>query len=317
MGDRTLNILFLGGGKRVSLAEHFIKRGQERGLTVNIFSYELDGYVPVAAVAKIITGLKWKDTNILPHLLETIRTNDIHMVLPFVDPAIVLASRLAHESPGTFIPVSGEEICKIMFDKVAANSWFISKQFPVPANSFDRWPLIAKPRFGSASKGLLILNDENAYTGFKQQHNEDDYLVQQFIHADEYTVDCYIDKTGKVVASVPRKRLEVSGGEAVKSITEKDSTIMEIARRILVEGHFKGPVTIQFLKERASGNVFVMEINPRFGGGVLTSIAAGADMVQYLLNDYEGIPNEPCSNWSENLLMVRAFREFYFYANNN
>lgn len=37
-----------------------------------------------------------------------------------------------------------------------------------------------------------------------------------------------------------------------------------------------GPLTIQFFKDK-NGNVYLLEINPRFGGGVPLSFEAGAD----------------------------------------
>ena len=60
-----------------------------------------------------------------------------------------------------------------------------------------------------------------------------------------------------------------------------------------------------------------MEINPRLGSGVVASIEAGADVCLNILNEYLEIPNDFNYSWKENLLMVRAYREFYFYANNN
>ncbi|MBO9731732.1 MAG: ATP-grasp domain-containing protein [Chitinophaga sp.] len=317
MHEKTLNILFLGGAKRTSIAEHFIKAGKERNINVKIFSYELDKFVPIAEVAEVIVGLRWKDENILAHLAQCIQDNHINIVLPFVDPAILISRHLGRLLPDIFIPVSDENICHIMFDKVSANDWFIQNAFPVPDNNTGNWPMIAKPRYGSASKGLIILKDDQSFARFKEEKETSDYLLQHFVVADEYTVDCYVGKNANIVSIVPRKRLEVAGGEAIKSITIKDDSIIDLSKQILMAGKFIGPITIQFLKEKSSGKVFVMEINPRLGGGVLTSIAAGADVVQYLLNDYQNIINAPFDQWRENLLMVRAFREFYFYADNN
>jgi len=317
MAEKNINILFLGGAKRVSLAEQFIEKGKQRSTSVKIFSYELDKYVPIAAVGEVIEGLRWKDENLIDHLVSVVEKKDIHIILPFVDPAIAVASQLAKRLPALFIPVSEEEITKKMFDKVLANDWFKSNDFPVPEYRADYWPLIAKPRFGSASKGLVTIENAADFEEFKSRYSESDYLIQQFIIADEYTVDCYVDKLQNIISTVPRKRLEVYGGEATRSITVKDQQIIELSERILKAGSFKGPITIQFLKEKKGDGLFVMEINPRLGGGVLTSIAAGADVVQFLLNDFENKKNIGCNTWQENMLMVRAFREFYFYADNN
>ena len=90
MNDK-LNVLFLGGAKRVSLAEHLIDTARRKGLDVEVYSYELDEFVPIASVGTVILGLRWKDENIIPDLLSVIREKDIHIVLPFVDPAVEIA----------------------------------------------------------------------------------------------------------------------------------------------------------------------------------------------------------------------------------
>ena len=53
---RKINIMFLGGAKRVSLAEHFIKSGKRLGREVRIFSYELSSDCPIASIGKVVVG---------------------------------------------------------------------------------------------------------------------------------------------------------------------------------------------------------------------------------------------------------------------
>ena len=84
---KKLNVLFLGGAKRVSLAEHLIKAGKRLNLDVTIFSYELDERVPLASVGTILKGKKWSDADLFSDLHNQINKNDISIVLPFVDPA--------------------------------------------------------------------------------------------------------------------------------------------------------------------------------------------------------------------------------------
>lgn len=315
MVEEHINILFLGGAKRVSLAERFMAAGRKLDRAVKIFSYELDEYVPIGSIGKVIIGLKWKDKDIINHLAETIQKENIHIVLPFVDPAIGVCSRLKAVCPNTFIPVSPEESCNIFFDKRKANDWFIANNFPVPAAN-DTYPLIAKPAQGSAAKGLIKIEDQAEYEKFLQREDADNYLIQRFIEADEYTVDCYIDQKGTVLATVPRRRVEITGGEVMKAITKKDEQLMQLAKDLITKAKLKGPVNVQFLKEKTTGSIFVMEINPRFGGGVICSIEAGAKMPEWLLREYMGLSNEQVNDWQEDLLMMRTYREYFKYADN-
>ena len=115
---KTLNFLFLGGAKRVSLAKHLKSYGNHIGCIVNIFSYELEDKLPIASVGEIIIGLRWNDKDLISNLQKVIREKNIDVILPFVDPAILIAAQLKDLFPKVFIPVSETEICNIMFDKL-------------------------------------------------------------------------------------------------------------------------------------------------------------------------------------------------------
>ena len=311
MSHKIINILFLGGAKRVSLAERFKIAGKALGCHVNIFSYELTQNVPISAVGNVLIGLKWDNPDVYTHLQEIIETNSIHIVLPFVDTATKIAAKLKEISTfgNTYFPVSDFQVCDTFFNKQKANDWFIENNFPVPHQDVSLFPLIAKPIFGSASQGIQKLNNAEEFTNFFTQHDIRTYLVQQFINGDEFTVDCFVDKKGDILSIVPRKRIETSGGEVTQTLTQKEEEISNISEQILQKANLIGPITIQFLKDK--NGVFLMEINPRFGGGVIASIEAGADAPMFILKDYLGLKNEKVLDWQSNLLMMRANREFF------
>jgi carbamoyl-phosphate synthase large subunit len=169
--------------------------------------------------------------------------------------------------------------------------------------------LIAKPKQGSASQGIMKLESKDEFEDFFSKNDVEKYLVQQFIEGDEFTIDCYIDIYGEIMSVVPRKRLEIIGGEVSKSITQKEPFMIEVSEQILKKANFRGPITIQFLKDTEQS--YIMEINPRLGGGVITSIEAGADIPLMILKDFLQIKNEKVTDWKANLLMMRANREFF------
>lgn len=314
-----MNVLFLGGAKRVSLAEHLINAGKRLGMEISVFTYELDDKVPLASVGTILKGKKWSDSNLFSDLHNQILKNNISIILPFVDPAIEVAEKLNGENEKLFIPTCGKDICHIMFDKVLSERWFIEKGFPVPP-SFTKddiltFPVIVKPRMGSASKGVLVIDDAEHW---EKLDNKDNYVIQRYIAVrEEYTVDCYVTTKGKIISIVPRIRLQVAGGEVMNTETRRDETLIKLSEKVLKSGDFKGPVTIQYLRDKQSGATYVMEINPRLGGGVIASIEAGADITEFILRDYKDEDLQPCDDWKDRTLMTRYFKEVMFYADNN
>ena len=315
----TINILFLGGAKRVSLAEHFIKAGERMGQQVNIFSYELQRECPIAAVGKVIIGKRWKDESLAEDLIDAVNDNQINIILPFVDPAVEIAAMERDILPQLFIPVSDHEICSVMFDKKKSEQWFIENGIAIPKsyqpNDELGFPIIIKPRRGSASQGIEVIRSLEEWQ--KVKHPED-YVIQHYIEdKTEYTVDCYVSQKGEIISVVPRERLVVAGGEVMNSKTLRNEQLELQSRKILKAGNFRGPNTIQFIRDNKTGEVFVMEINPRLGGGVIASIEAGADIPTFILNEYLGNEVTPCSDWKPNTLMTRYTKEVIFYADNH
>ena len=307
---KKINILFLGGSKRVSLAEKIIDEGKNNNIDIKIFSYELEKDVPISYVAEIIVGLKWKDVRIYEHLLEVIKSNNINIILPFIDYATIVCAKLKAliQDHDVLIPVSEEKLCEIFFDKNLTNEWCIANGIRVPCN-INKFPLIAKPIHGSASKGILILNLQEELNNLSLKEN---YLIQQFVKGTEYSVDIYVSLLDKqIVSIVPRVRLETQGGESIKSITVKDERLINFSREIIEKSKLVGPLTLQIIESENTNDLYFIEINPRFGGAVLNSIFSGANSPKYLLNDFHKVKNTYNENWMDSFLMIRRFSENY------
>lgn len=290
--SRKLNILFLGGAKRVSIGRMILAAAARRGIDAHIFGYELDQRVPLAAIGTIVTGKRWTDPDFSSHLESIVKEHEITMILPFVDGAIAPAATFAASHPEISCPVSSREVAETFFDKKLSAEAFEQAHLAIPAtwHPGDRalFPLIAKPRRGSASKGIEVIESETDLSRIIQ--NIDDYLIQRFIAgATEITVDCYVSSGGEIMAISPRIRLETAGGEAVRTITIDSPEAVSLARRTLIAMNLRGAVTIQLLKDK-DGRYMIMEINPRLGGGVVASVHAGADIAALIVDEWAGLP---------------------------
>jgi len=305
---KKINILFLGGSKRVSLAEKLIEAGELLNYEVNIFSYELNKEVPIYFVStEVIIGKMWNDPSLFKHLEEIIEQKDIHIIIPFLDQATVVASTLKEKRTDIFVASSNLFWSKLFFDKIKVNEWCISNDVSVPPNNAEEYPLIAKPRSGSASKGLVIIENRDQLLNISTEEN----LVQKFITGKEYTVDCFISQKGEILSITPRERIDVQGGESIKSLTIKSTSLINFTKEILIKTQLVGPITVQLIVDQKTGEIFFMELNPRFGGGVVTSIGAGANIPKYLLNDYLGKQQEYDDSWKDKTLMIRRFNEYF------
>lgn len=311
---KKLTVLMLGGARRVSMASQLKDSATRLGRDINLISYELIEQVPIAAVAKVVIGLKWSDPKVVEDIVKLCRKEKVNIILPFVDGAIEIAAKCKVEMPDVFVPVGDPEISEKMFDKILAEKEFQEANLPIPTtyNAVTaQMPAIAKPRRGSASRGIKIFHDID---DLMQLANLSDYLVQEYIeNRDEYTVDCYVTMEGEILCTVPRKRLEVIGGEATRTVTCRQPQLSEASCNVINAFKLRGPVTIQFLHDLDSDRFLLMEVNPRLGGGAICSICAGAPITDYILQEALGLKLEPCDDWKENTLMTRYWSEVIFY----
>ncbi|MDE7462724.1 MAG: ATP-grasp domain-containing protein [Muribaculaceae bacterium] len=313
---KTINILMLGGARRVSMAEQLIRSGQRMGSEVKIISYELMREVPIAIIAEVIIGLKWSDPKVVDDICRICKEKEINIVLPFVDGAIEIAARCKELLPDVFIPVIEPGLAEKMFDKVEAAKLFRDGNFEIPLtyNAINaELPAIAKPRHGSASRGIKIFNNMDELMHLE---NLQEYLVQEFIENNrEYTIDCYISQEGEILTTVPRIRLEVMGGEVTRSMTVREDELIRRSREVVEYFGFRGPVTLQFLEDMDRQRFLLMEINPRLGGGVLCSIFAGAPITDYIIREAMGMKVNPADDWISGTLMARYQKEAIFFQN--
>ncbi len=316
--NRKLNILFLGGAKRVAMARLLIEAGKRLDTDVEIFGYELDSRVPLASVGRILPGLRWSDPQLDRSLQEIADRWNIDMMLPFVDGAIEPVARFINRCHGVVSPVSPTDVSAIFFDKIRSAEAFEHASLPIPATFRGiptSYPVIAKPRFGSASKGIVIIRSREEFD--RAGIAADKYLVQEYI-ADrtEITADCFIGADGEILAVSPRIRLETAGGEAVRTITISDPECVSLAERVIGSLGLRGAVTIQFLRDNADGRLMLMEINPRLGGGVVASIHAGADIASLIIGQWLRLPLKRLYALPD-VLTTRYLQEVVFFPDEN
>lgn len=312
MDRKAINLLFLGGAKRVSMARRFKSSAREIGLDCNIFSYEMSQHEAIACEAEVICGLKWSDPMCDSDLRKIIGLKSIDAVIPFVDGAVAVASRL---SDVAFVPCGSVESAEAMFDKVTSAHLFEKAGLPVPMTYEPGYPslrLIAKPRHGSASKGIVEIHSLQQLDEILSKGK--DYLVQERIdNRREYTVDCYADVfTGKIITACPRLRIQVVGGEVVKTVTVASQPLVELATESVLRLGLRGAVTVQIIEDMDDGRLLLMEINPRLGGGAVCSVAAGADIPSLIIRQALGMTVES-PEWRAGVEIARYPAETVFF----
>jgi carbamoyl-phosphate synthase large subunit len=232
--------------------------------------------------------------NFSTFVLEQCKQRGIELLIPTVDAELLpLASaRDAFMRAGIQIAVADPAVLHIIRDKAALLAR-ADGVVPVPwsrvwdAESSDdlpSWPAFAKPRAGSGSRDLMKINSA---ADLKLVPRDGEFVVQEWLPGEEYSVDVYVSRAGQALASVPRVRMKTDSGIAVTARTVLASDVAQYAMDLVTSLGLPLVANVQFRRD-AKGVAKLLEINPRFPGTLPLTAAAGVDIPRLMLDDYSG-----------------------------
>jgi carbamoyl-phosphate synthase large subunit len=311
------NILISSAGRRVELMQAFHEALRDLGIRGAVYATDCSGEAPAMRLAERAWRVpRCHEPCFAPELLELAARENISMIVPTIDAELEPLSvcRQSFLERDTFVSVSAPETVMISVDKALTHTWLVANGFPTVAQSTPddvlrapaEWtfPLIVKPRFGSASKGVHYVRSVDELRLWHE--SEPGLIVQSVAEGSEYTVNVYVNAEGKCVCAVPHRRIEVRAGEVSKAVTVKNRRLMQLARDIAetLPGA-RGALNIQcFLS--ADGAINVIEINARFGGGYPLAHRAGAPFTNWLVEELVGRPvTGKFDEWLDDLVMLR------------
>ena len=186
----------------------------------------------------------------------------------------------------------------------------LSNKFVLPfttaeSDKIDSFPVLAKPRFGKGSRGIVKIDDESDLRYIISKR--DDLVFQEYLPGTEYTVDVLSDLDGKPIIAVPRIRMQTKAGISTKGRVLRDPALEMDCMKIAELVGIRGPCCMQ-MKESAEGRLKLIEINPRMGGGTIFTSLAGANFPAMLLDMIEG--RQVSVPVISEITVIRYFEEF-------
>jgi carbamoyl-phosphate synthase large subunit len=311
------NVLLSSAGRRVALLEEFEIALGELSPGARVLATDVTPLASAfqrAEVRRLVPPCR--DDAFIPAMLQLCEEHEIALVVPTIDTElpVLAAHRADFAGIGTTVAVSGPETVRLSADKVLTNQWLSANDLPTVRQSTpaeviadpSSWafPVVAKPRRGSSSIGLRIVD---APADLSDLLADPDYVVEERALGDEFTIDVLVGRSGEVRDVVVRRRIEIRGGEVSKGVTVRDPQVIALARELcqaLPDAY--GVLTVQLFVDPERRDMRVIEINPRFGGGFPLSWQAGARFPRWLLEEVLDLPST-CSPgaWRDGLVMLR------------
>lgn len=295
---QRLRLLFTCVGRRIELLDAFRQAADSLDVKLEVHGADINWSAPAmhrVDVPHIVHRIH--DSRHIPELLDLVRKHGIDLIVPLIDSDLAALSEAAGQFAelGCTVVVSEPDVIRKCRDKLLTFATLQSAGIDTPqtwsgegalALRQHRFPYFLKPRHGSAGKGLVRVDNLEELKVFVKRNPGS--IVQEYVQGDEYTLDVYAGFDGVPRCVVPRKRLEVRSGEVSKGLIVKDPKIMEVGRQVVSAlGGCRGVITVQCMVT-PRGQIRVIEINPRFGGGAPLAIAAGADFPRWILAERLG-----------------------------
>lgn len=298
-----MNILITSAGRRVKIVRYF--QNEIKEVSGSVITTDLDPNAPAlfySDYAYVVPNIR--SETYIDELMAICKKHKVSAVISLIDPELSILAEQKHffAEEGISVITSSLRMIELSFDKLRTHHFLRENQLPsVPtfqskeeiieqlSRGNYNFPFIAKPRTGSASIGLTIIEDLNTLHLVGDQH--EDLIFQPHYKEKEYGVDAYIDlESGKLVNIFIKEKLRMRSGETDKSISVHNVQIEKMICNLLLQSDFRGPLDIDVFEYK--GAYYISEINPRFGGGYPHAYECGVNFPKYLMNNLQRICNE-------------------------
>jgi carbamoyl-phosphate synthase large subunit len=249
----------------------------------------------------------------VPTLRRICREEKVEVVVPLVDEELTDFWELAGD--GVHIMLPRREFITLCLDKYALAQRLDGCDIRAPrtrlasegVDAAMRFPLVVKPRTGRGSRGVELLESNEALRSYLggSPYGEDELILQEYISGPEFTVSVVAWRDGEVQAVVPKEVISKRGITRL-AVTRRNERIDRLCRDIQSRLRADGPFNVQLRINENSGEPVPFEINPRFSTTVSLTIAAGVDEVGVLIRQaVSGSNSSHFAQWSEGVVLIR------------
>lgn len=328
-----MNILLTCGGARSYLLEILKAAVGDGGL---VFTCDFAPDAPALQHAdKGFVVPDVADPTYLDALRELCRRERVDLLIPSMEHELPLlaAHRADFAAAGTTILVSTPSIVDTCCDKLEAAAFLAACGVSVPKTwvSVDdarealacgdiAFPVVVKPRWGVSSMGLSFPEDEDELelsctvtrrviarsplAAFSATDPTRSVLIQEHIAGTEYGFDVVNDLRGRYVTTLVRRKLRMRAGQTDRAESVSHERLEAIGEQI---GRHLGHIGVLDCDAIANASgCYVLDINPRIGGGYPFSHLAGANIPAALVAWMRGEDLEPA--WLRATPHVRGAR---------
>lgn len=277
------------------------------------------------------------DNEYLETVKRIIQEQKIDAVIPMSDFSSQFLSRNRDVlSPIVKYVLPGIDVFEKGYDKNSLMALCAKNDYPHPQTINDvtsiegldieslKYPLLIKPNHTCGGRGMtLVKNSEELKAKFDNVFKQyGDCHLQEYIPQGgaQVEVQLYINEQQELVDSsviYKYRWYPENGGSSCCATSVKNDKIVDICYRLLKDIGWVGFADFDTIEDPRTGELLVMELNPRVPACVKAVVVSGIDWPNIILNEYLGLPHEKKDFKSGVLLKHLGFETLWFVYSKN
>ena len=281
-----MNILLINPGRKDYIVRYFLKLLEK--FKAQLFLIDPDKNIPSFAVSKKTKNFispKAKAKNYKFYLRKFIEKKKIKIIFPFSEFELKILSKdkKYYEDKGVCLVVSSLNVISICENKIKTGIFLkdIGINYP-KIISFSQirknLPVIKKNVFGNSRKNQKIIKSIEEIPKKKDKN----YFYQKYLNFQEYGMDILNDFDGNFLHSLARKKISMRAGDTDRAEIKFSKRFLNLAKKISFKLKHIGNLDIDFLINKKK--IYVIDLNPRFGGGYPFTHEYGYNYIEALLD---------------------------------
>lgn len=310
----AMRILILSCGTRYKLIEYF--KDRNNGFN-KVVATDCSEYAPALYIADSFYVVpRMNEPTYLDKLYQICQNEHIDVILPLQEEELLLIAkeRAKFEQIGILVAISGYEQLKLCKDKYELSSYLNDREIPAIKTFLaedilkeENWTreVFVKPRYGAGSVGAIKVGSRQFLEALVKENDSEQLVVQPYIEGKEYGVDVYVDYiSGEIVTVFCKEKLRMRAGETEKSRSVKILQIEKLVSEAVLKLGLKGALDMDIFE--CQGKYYILEINPRFGGGYPHAYECGINFPKMLAVNAKKEKN-CCGEWDyeENVIALK------------
>ncbi len=314
ISQQQIRVLVTGAGGPAAVS---VIKSLKLDPTVQLLAADMDAWaarlylLPPDARTLIPAGL---DPDFASAVLARCAALGVNVLIPTVDAEMrpLAGARAEYGAAGIELMLAPARALDLTLDKLALAQCCAGHVRVPRTECFDEeldpaswdYPVVLKPRTGSGSRDISVVTSAGELAALERSA---EFIVQEYLPGEEYSIDVLADTRSHVIASVPRVRTRVDSGVSVAGRTVHDPELEHFGATVASVTGLTYIANVQARRDVA-GRPALLEVNPRAPGALPLTMASGVDMPRLALDALRGLPVPEHMDFRE-VAMVRFLEE--------